>query len=474
MSTTSSQDPIPSDGERNALVGYSAQFMLAAKVVHRYVPTLQWIRVADPSAGVADDFQFAAAGRRHALQVKWSQFPNTFNFSDLFGSVKGKPSLFAGLAQAWKRIRNDWDGPLTVHLCTNNFPSTTPARAGTALATATDSSPHFRGVLGAVVHACATPPPAQPEGRLGCRSLASISSRPGRMCGRRSKTPAGLTEDEFTDFLRDFDLAFISPDHSDLLSPRAVIDQKHLAATLQERRRRPREHCSSSTDPSSWPDSTGPHEPAIRTRTASRSQTPTPPTALHAQPLKTQLAHHENGYLALIGPPGSGKSTLVEKVLCSGSHRQVLRIRARCTRPAEQSRRSCKVFCMICPWRSKGSGVYREGFGADLAGQRTVLFDQLARAGDAYAKDGTRTTIVVDGLDHIPREQNPTRSLLNELPAPCRATARRLYRPGLTNHVDSSGTNPRSPWMTTPTARASLRSHPSQAKRSNRSRRWLE
>jgi hypothetical protein len=64
------------------------------------------------------------------------------------------------------------------------------------------------------------------------------------------------------------------------------------------------------------------------------------------------------------------------------------------------------------------AGVYRNGFGTDLLGQREVLFDQLARAGDRFEQDGVRITIIVDGLDHIPREQNPTRSLLDELPPP--------------------------------------------------------
>jgi len=39
-------------------------------------------------------------------------------------------------------------------------------------------------------------------------------------------------------------------------------------------------------------------------------------------------------------------------------------------------------------------------------------------AGRRWADHGERTVIIVDGLDEIPREQNPTRSPLEELPPP--------------------------------------------------------
>jgi hypothetical protein len=39
-------------------------------------------------------------------------------------------------------------------------------------------------------------------------------------------------------------------------------------------------------------------------------------------------------------------------------------------------------------------------------------------AGERYERDGIRTIIVVDGLDHVPREERPAHSLLAELPLP--------------------------------------------------------
>lgn len=42
----------------------------------------------------------------------------------------------------------------------------------------------------------------------------------------------------------------------------------------------------------------------------------------------------------------------------------------------------------------------------------------MRQAGERFDRDGIRTIIVVDGLDHVPREERPTNSLLGELPLP--------------------------------------------------------
>lgn len=406
---------IPSDGERNALVGFTAQFALAAKVVQRHLPVLEWIRVADPEAGVADDFQFFASGRRHALQVKWSQFPGSFTWSDLAGTSGQSQSLLGQLASAWHRLRKDWDGPLTIHLCTNNFPSSATPLAGTALASALSPPRHLAAFLSRALSPLAEHLRLNPGQRWadvsGLDLVASWSDAWTALLAS-----SGLTEDQFPAFLRDFEVDFVPLDQSELVSTRDSADLSHLAGVLQ----------SAIVDPAR-PVELSRSELMQRLGWAGRlkyqnpHRFPVPETYTANIAARTALEHavarHTNGYLALVGPPGSGKSTLVESLAVAG---RIVRYYAFVPDAPDpfSGRGEAQSFMHDLSLALEEAGVYRNGFGTDLIGQREVLFDQLARAGDHFEQDGVRTTIIVDGLDHIPREQNPTRSLLDELPPP--------------------------------------------------------
>ena len=63
--------------------------------------------------------------------------------------------------------------------------------------------------------------------------------------------------------------------------------------------------------------------------------------------------------------------------------------------------------------------------GQSLQGVCRVLlaerFDaQLRLLHEKWTETGRRTILLIDGLDHIPREQSPARSLLADLPSPSR------------------------------------------------------
>jgi hypothetical protein len=73
----------------------------------------------------------------------------------------------------------------------------------------------------------------------------------------------------------------------------------------------------------------------------------------------------------------------------------------------------------------------------------------LAAAGQRFQETGVRTLIVVDGLDHVPREERPERSFLSELPLPASIPqgvifllgTQRLDLPGIPPSVrDQAGT----------------------------------
>jgi hypothetical protein len=67
----------------------------------------------------------------------------------------------------------------------------------------------------------------------------------------------------------------------------------------------------------------------------------------------------------------------------------------------------------------KNSGLRGVSFLDETLDERREHFGTLLRqAGERFARDGVRTLIVVDGLDHVPREEKPQQSFLKELPLP--------------------------------------------------------
>lgn len=53
----------------------------------------------------------------------------------------------------------------------------------------------------------------------------------------------------------------------------------------------------------------------------------------------------------------------------------------------------------------------------NLASSRTEFTKQLESAGQRFRETGRKAIIIVDGLDHVPREENPQESFLAELPS---------------------------------------------------------
>jgi hypothetical protein len=113
-------------GERRAIGGYHPQYRVAAGLVLRALRdgTLESIRIADPEAGRVDDLQISTPGRLDAYQIKWSKFPQTITFHDLLRATPDKPSLIHQLADGWRRLKSHSGNHVTVHLLTDDFPST--------------------------------------------------------------------------------------------------------------------------------------------------------------------------------------------------------------------------------------------------------------------------------------------------------------------------------------------------------------
>ncbi|MFJ1859961.1 hypothetical protein ACIOHA_21915 [Streptomyces anulatus] len=408
----------PSRGEVSAVVGFGGQYGLAARVVLAKLPTLEWIRVADPEAGVADDFQFKSGPRRHALQVKWSQPAGSFTWGDLTSGEGGKPGLLTQLAAAWARLRTAAPEPLTVHLCTNNHASSTQAKGASPIARATAT-----GTRSLATFVARSFEPVRLEIAKGTVRWVDLTELPEVVdwapVWETLRTLTKLTDDDFVSFVGDLELRFglllgdplLRPDHEPTDGEVA-----HLAHTLEEIVRDPAGPVELSRDQLmdrlGWQD-------RLRYRHPHEFPVPTVYTTneVARQALEVRLQHLPGGYLALVGPAGSGKSTLLASLKIQGHVARYYAFVPDAPDPLS-SRGEADSFLHDVSLALQESGLYRHGIGNDLRTQRLVLSDQLDQAGQRWRTRGERTIIVVDGLDHIPREQNPTRSLLEELPNP--------------------------------------------------------
>lgn len=411
-------DAISAEGERSAVVGFSGQYGLAARTVRAKISTLEWIRVADPDAGVAD-FQFQAAGTRYALQVKWAQYPATFGWAELVNASKNAAPLVRRLAQAWQRIRETWSGPLEIRLWSNENPSVTKPREGSVLASCSARPPqHFAAFL------ARSWMPARERLRGSSGSWSQVATLPEvgewQPAWDALREATGLEAEVFAAFVRDLDLHFGPAVEDQLLRPDEAPrdgDLEHLAATLQALVADPARPVQLTRDALverlGW---------TARLRFRNRHAFPVPAiyTANEAarQQLHARLNQLRGGYVALAGPAGAGKSTLLASM--AWPQRRVVRYYAFVPDAADplSGRGEADSFLHDVSLALEGVGFLRGGYGNDLRTQRAVLQGQLADAGERWRNTSEVTVIVVDGLDHIPREQNPSRSLLEELPPP--------------------------------------------------------
>jgi hypothetical protein len=131
------------------------------------------------------------------------------------------------------------------------------------------------------------------------------------------------------------------------------------------------------------------------------------------------IDHTRQGYIALVGPPGTGKSTLLQRGLFSTPSYSISRYLA--FHPGQRhglGRAEAGEFLNDVIAELRSQGLYASKFSDhNLSGLRTEFAKQLEAAGARYSESGRKTLIVIDGLDHVPREENPEVSFLAELPA---------------------------------------------------------
>ncbi len=149
----------------------------------------------------------------------------------------------------------------------------------------------------------------------------------------------------------------------------------------------------------------------------------------HYQPIQKSIGKlsdliekYKSGYVAILGSAGSGKSTLLTKWL-QQSNQRVLKYFSYINRDMTYDsgfRGESKYFLhdILTQVRRLRADFAETIPGGDRIDLATELRQELSRFSRDYSHDGIKTIIIVDGLDHIQREQNVEYSLIKDLPAP--------------------------------------------------------
>ena len=145
----------------------------------------------------------------------------------------------------------------------------------------------------------------------------------------------------------------------------------------------------------------------------------------HYQPIQNTISDLESlldkvqgGYIALIGNAGSGKSTLLTKWM-NGRNENILKYYAYVNEEMNNEfgyRGEANIFLkdLLIQIREKDLSVYESLPVDDLMELQRQLHKEL----ESLSREDKKTFIIVDGLDHIEREQSVNRSLVDILPNP--------------------------------------------------------
>ena len=400
----------PAEGERRAITGYYNQYDVSAYIILKYLRNnaLNWIKIADRNAKQLDDFQISNGSRIDAFQVKWGQYPNSFSFNDIIKTSKKSPeSLICQLAEGWKHLSEIHPKKIVVHLITNHYPNSKQA----SIPYNEELSPtphHFAAFIEQAWKPFKKKFKVPTEWELAWNKLQSES---------------GLNEDDFKDFARDCELEFNYNIHKpDDAREKEIFDKdmEHLNHNLFH----------AVADPSR-PIKLNYNELMERLNWLSRMEYRNrheflvdenlyQPIIFNVEELDNALNNLAGGYIGVFGTPGSGKSTFLSQFLRSRDERVIFYYAyVPDSHDSIIKRGESENFLhdVTLSLRYEGFNV-GQNLNLDVNQLSRYFHDQIQLLNNDWKENGQKTIILIDGLDHIDREQRPKESLLKYLPDP--------------------------------------------------------
>lgn len=395
-----------SPGEVAALAGYFFQYEIFATEIYNHLleNRLEWVEFASNSAGKLDDVLLGTENKVIAYQIKHIG-SSKFSYRDLMHSET--ESIFKGLFRGWKSLKDKYpDKEIDARFITTQDVSANDQIA----AYSGGEKPSFEKFLVRFWS------PIQ----KGKYKKASI---PGVWQGVFDEliTAVNATANEMISFIIDLRFVFnYKRDHFLYDSYTKAKRTAHIARIASSIAQITAQKGNVRYDRAQFLSEFG-----LRDQFETRFQHAFFVDEKHYQPISSTLSQlasvverKNNGYIALVGNAGSGKSTLLTKWLAGSQHR-VLKYYAYTN--VEMSyeygyRGEASFFLHDLLVQIRESGEVHQ----DRLPEKELL-DLQRHLGEELAKLSRRNEkvfIIVDGLDHIGREQEVTKSLIEVLPSP--------------------------------------------------------
>ncbi|PHR00374.1 MAG: hypothetical protein COB29_15835, partial [Sulfitobacter sp.] len=408
----SSKETNPADGERRAIRAYGAQYRVAAKLIYDALlnGTLEWIKIADPEAGRVDDIQIATHGKLDAYQVKWNDFAKAVTYNEIISdTTDGNPNLIAQLADGWCRLKElHNDRNVYVHLTTNDYRSTNTAKI--PVGKKVPSPKHFAAFL-----------------RFAWENFRKGGDVPEEWLPAIEgfQKASELTKKEFKNFAAYCHLNFTYSDPRDEIvqhksEGRRKEDIETLASLLFREVGSAERTIELSKDQIIERLNWNKRFETINEHQFHVDEFCYRPNKSSIGAIEQAITSFDSGYIAMIGTPGSGKSTTLTQHFRYQKNIRVIKYYAFTPSGINSGRGEAYNFLHDLHLEIRNHGF--SGKGKNFPQTREDLLEvfkqQIGELHKDWEDNGTKTLLLIDGLDHIEREQSPERTLLKDLPLP--------------------------------------------------------
>jgi hypothetical protein len=398
----------PSQGEQAAILGYDAQYTLAASraLIACRMPGFESLKLLNPNAGKADDFVLEFSHRVEAVQVKWHAVPQSIPRSELLpilcDLIKARSELVAQFA----------DREIAVTLVSNGYPSNSDSIKGGKEESLGTSASFVQAIRQEI----------SPESS----SNVSLAEYWGPVVKGIAES-AGMDETAAHEHLHSLRLQFGERLPCEALSaydPSPAVNLQAVRQLKSELFERVRLSGSGETVVLSRVEILAiagvERQSRINKHVFPRPQVGYSKLGNTARDLSQRVRCIDRGYLALVGGPGAGKSTLLQEETLEENSitlRYFAYIPGANTSAASRGESDSFHRDLLAQFRMAGAKPHG-GASTQESSLQDELFKYLNWASEQFERHGRKTLIIIDGLDHVPRELRPSRSFLQDLPLP--------------------------------------------------------